>query len=60
LVESPGTGQAVVDEYRFLQAIALAAAVSLVPPAGIVRVWDSPQVYLARAEAMGLVAAERY
>ncbi|CAN5686352.1 MAG: hypothetical protein ACR2NT_00445 [Acidimicrobiia bacterium] len=59
MVEAGNTGQAVVDDYRFLEAVALAAAIALVPPAGIVRVWDSPQTYLARAEAMGLVAAER-
>lgn len=59
MVEAGRKGQAVVDDHRFLQSIALAAAIALVPPAGIVRVWDSPQIYLARAESMGLVAAER-
>ncbi|MGH8957513.1 MAG: hypothetical protein ACRDVK_02445 [Acidimicrobiia bacterium] len=57
LVEGNGTRQAVVDDHLFLSTIALAAGVGLVPPAGIVRVWDSPQTYLSRAEAMGLVAA---
>ena len=37
----------------------LAAGVALLPPAGIVKVWDVPHVYLARAESMGLVAAKR-
>lgn len=59
LVEGEGTRQAVVDDHHFLATIALAAGVGLVPPAGIVRVWDSPQTYLTRAEAMGLVAASR-
>ncbi|MGH8923910.1 MAG: hypothetical protein ACRDWA_04595 [Acidimicrobiia bacterium] len=59
LVEGNGTRQAVVDDHIFLTTIALAAGVGLVPPAGIVRVWDSPQMYLSRAEAMGLVAAIR-
>ena len=59
MVETDGTGQAVVDDFRFLEAIALAAGVALVPPAGVVRVWDSPRSYLARAEQMGLVAAAR-
>lgn len=59
LVEGNGTRQAVVDDHLFLSTIALAAGIALVPPAGIVRVWDSPQIYLARAEAMGLVAAIR-
>ena len=57
LVEGNGTRQAVVDDHRFLTTIALAAGIALVPPAGIVRVWDSPQTYLSRAEMMGLVAA---
>lgn len=56
LVEGNGTRQAVVDDYLFLTTIALAAGLALIPPAGIVRVWDSPQTYLARAEMMGLVA----
>jgi hypothetical protein len=40
-------------------AICLAAGVSLIPPAGIVKVWDSPDAYLSKAETMGLVAAQR-
>ena len=59
LVEGDGTRQAVVDDHLFLSTIALAAGIALVPPAGIVRVWDSPQTYLSRAEAMGLVAAAK-
>jgi hypothetical protein len=47
----------VVDDHLFLTTIALGAGIALVPPAGIVRVWDSPQTYLSRAETMGLVAA---
>jgi hypothetical protein len=57
LVEGNGTRQAVVDDHLFLTTIALGAGIALVPPAGIVRVWDSPQTYLSRAETMGLVAA---
>ncbi|MFN2487260.1 MAG: hypothetical protein ABR609_11765 [Acidimicrobiia bacterium] len=59
MVEGDGTKQAVVDDHRFLATIALAAGIALIPPAGIVRVWDSPQAYLSRAESMGLVAATR-
>jgi hypothetical protein len=59
LVAGNGSRQAVVDHHLFLATIALAAGVGLVPPAGIVRVWDSPQTYLSRAEAMGLVAASQ-
>ena len=58
-VESGSLKQGVVDDHRFLAAIALGAGIALIPPAGIVRVWDSPATYLARAEAMGLVAASR-
>ena len=58
-VESGSLKQGVVDDHRFLAAIALGAGIALIPPAGIVRVWDSPGSYLARAEAMGLVAASR-
>jgi hypothetical protein len=58
LVEGPGTRQAVVDDHRFLEALALAAGVALLPSVGVARVWDSPAVYLGRAEAMGLVAAK--
>ena len=59
VVETNTGDQAVVDEHRFLVAISLAAGVALLPPAGIVKVWDVPHVYLSRAEAMGLVAAKR-
>ena len=59
VVEANTGDQAVVDEYRFLRAICLAAGVALVPPAGIVKVWDAANTYLATAEAMGLVAARR-
>ncbi|MGQ0848062.1 MAG: hypothetical protein ACT4OP_02915 [Actinomycetota bacterium] len=52
--------QAVVDDHQFLSAVCLAAGIALVPPAGVVRVWDSPKAYLTRAEEMGLVAAERH
>jgi hypothetical protein len=58
-VEADTGNQAVVDEHRFLIAICLAAGVSLIPPAGIVKVWDSPDAYLSKAETMGLVAAQR-
>ncbi len=59
VVESDTGDQAVVDDHRFLTAICLAAGVALIPPAGIVKVWDVPNVYLAKAEGMGLVAAQR-
>lgn len=59
VVEANTGDQAVVDEYRFLMAICLAAGVALLPPAGIVKVWDVPDVYLSKAESMGLVAAKR-
>jgi hypothetical protein len=59
VVEGDTGDQAVVDEHRFLVAICLAAGVALVPPAGIVNVWDAPDPYLAKAEEMGLVAAQR-
>lgn len=59
VVEANTGDQAVVDEHRFLMAICLGAGVALLPPAGIVKVWDSPRVYLAKAESMGLVAAKR-
>ena len=59
VVESNTGDQAVVDEHRFLMAICLAAGVALLPPAGIVKVWDVPDVYLSKAETMGLVAAKR-
>ena len=59
VVESDLGDEAVVDENRFLTAICLAAGVALLPPAGIVKVWDVPNPYLAKAEKMGLVAAKR-
>ncbi len=59
VVESTAGDQAVVDDHRFLIAICLAAGVALLPPAGIVKVWDAPHPYLAKAESMGLVAAKR-
>ncbi|MGH8928589.1 MAG: hypothetical protein ACRDWH_09580 [Acidimicrobiia bacterium] len=59
VVEATTGDQAVVDEYRFLSAICLAAGVALIPPAGIVNVWDVPDIYLAKAEQMGLVGAQR-
>ena len=59
VVESNTGDQAVVDEHRFLLAISLAAGIALLPPAGIVKVWDVPDAYLSKAESMGLVAAKR-
>jgi hypothetical protein len=59
VVESNAGDQAVVDDHRFVAAVCLAAGIALVPPAGIVKVWDVPGPYLAKAEAMGLVAAQR-
>jgi hypothetical protein len=59
VVETNTGDQAVVDEHRFLMAICLGAGVALLPPAGIVKVWDVPRVYLSKAESMGLVAAKR-
>ena len=59
VVESDTGDEAVVDEHRFLNAICIAAGVALLPPAGIVKVWDVPDPYLAKAERMGLVAAKR-
>ena len=53
VVESNSGDQAVVDEHRFLMAICLAAGVALLPPAGIVKVWDVPDVYLSKAETHG-------
>jgi hypothetical protein len=58
-VETNTGDQAVVDEHRFLVAVCLAAGIALIPPAGIVKVWDGASAYLARAEEMGLVAAQR-
>jgi hypothetical protein len=57
LVETNTGDQALVDDYIFLASVCLAAAVCLVPPAGIVKVWDAPSAYLSKAEQMGLVAA---
>ena len=59
VIEANTGDEAVVDEHRFLSAICLAAGVALLPPAGIVKVWDVPDLYLSRAEGMGLVAAKR-
>ena len=59
LVESNLGDQAVVDDYAFLAPICLAAGVCLVPPAGVIKVWDAPGTYLAKAEEMGLVAASK-
>jgi hypothetical protein len=59
LIEANTGALALVDDNNFLQAICLAAGVALVPPAGIVKVWDMPGPYLAMAEEMGLVAAGR-
>jgi hypothetical protein len=59
VVESNTGDQAVVDDHRFVSAVCLAAGIALVPPAGIVKVWDVPGPYLAKAEAMGMVAARR-
>jgi hypothetical protein len=42
-----------------LAAICLAAGLAVVPPAGVIQVWDMPGPYLAAAEEMGLVAAAR-
>jgi hypothetical protein len=57
LVQTNTGDQAVVDDHKFLAAVCLAAGVDLLPPAGVVRVWDGAATYLARAEAMGMVAA---
>jgi hypothetical protein len=59
LIETTTGDQALVDDNVFLQAICLAAGIAMVPPAGIVKVWDMPDPYLAKAEEMGLVAAGR-
>jgi len=59
VVEANTGDQAVVDEHRFLTAICLAAGVALLPPAGIVKVWEAADTYLSKAETMGLVAARR-
>jgi hypothetical protein len=58
-VEANTGTQAVVDEQLFLRAVCLAAGIALLPPAGVVKVWDAPGPYLAKAEEMGLVAAQR-
>lgn len=58
-VETNTGDQAVVDEHKFLAAVCLAAGIALIPPAGIVKVWDLASAYLAKAEMMGLVAAQR-
>ncbi len=59
LIQTTTGDQALVDDNVFLQAICLAAGIAMVPPAGIVKVWDMPDPYLAKAEEMGLVAAGR-
>jgi len=59
VVEADTGDQAVIDEHRFLTAICLAAGVALIPPAGIVKVWDGPDAYLSKAETMGLVGAQK-
>lgn len=59
LIETTTGDQALVDDNVFLHAICLAAGIAMVPPAGIVKVWDMPDPYLAKAEEMGLVAAGR-
>lgn len=59
LIESNIGDQALIDDYAFLAPICLAAAVVLVPPAGVLKVWDAPAAYLGKAEEMGLVAAAR-
>lgn len=58
-VETNTGDQAIVDELKFLATVCLAAGIALVPPAGIIKVWDSADVYLAKAEQMGLVAAQK-
>ncbi|HEY7564823.1 MAG TPA: hypothetical protein VIA81_07865 [Acidimicrobiia bacterium] len=58
-IEANTGTQAVVDEQHFLRAVCLAAGIALLPPAGVVKVWDAPGPYLAKAEEMGLVAAQR-
>lgn len=58
-VEANTGDQAIVDEYKFLSAVCLAAGIALIPPAGIIKVWDGAHAYLTKAEEMGLVAAQR-
>lgn len=58
-VEANTGAQAVVDEYNFLAAVCLASGLALIPPAGIVKVWDNAAGYLTKAEELGLVAAQR-
>lgn len=58
-VEANTGDQAIVDEHKFLSTVCLAAGIALIPPAGIIKVWDAADAYLAKAEAMGLVAAQR-
>ncbi len=59
LVEANTGEQALVDDFNFLWPICLAAGVALVPPAGVLGVWDAASIYLAQAEEMGLVAAAK-
>lgn len=59
LVETSHGDQALVDDFNFLAPICLAAGVSLVPDAGLVRVWERPNEYLAKTEELGLVAGAR-
>lgn len=54
--------RAVVDDHRFMEAIALAAGVALLAEDGMTRarpVWERPRPYLRAVTEMGLVIGER-
>jgi len=54
VVETAGRRLAMVDDRRFVEAIALAAAIHL-PPGPV---WEHADDYLKKAESLGLVVAE--
>lgn len=49
----------IVDDHRFMEAVALAAGIAVLDPVGSVPVWERPGPYLHTAAAMGLVIGER-
>jgi hypothetical protein len=57
LVQGDGQRRLLIDHSEFLRAIALAAGIALLPVERSTPVWERPEVYLRKIEAMGLVAA---